>query len=264
MANCPGYHGYEKVWEHINHKDLGFSFSFIFPLPKRHRIPETSLYEADLWCSISVCASGKQLWIEWEQQEVCVKTAFVVGNSLCWKRRINECQLHVSSPDFCSEMSTFISPVLSGHQKQLWRFRFRSLMEITFHGNILASNFVLICHNDQVHALRQPFLKGSVSTQALVLDAVKPKPSRLRDGNKITHTWASPSPLCPFSCIFFFFYVFIFGQGQQIDDGVMDSQCILGKTRNVVINSRRFSFTMAYCLALRVSEPVAAEPRRQG
>lgn len=31
-ANCPGYHGYESVGEHINHKDLGFSFSFIFTL----------------------------------------------------------------------------------------------------------------------------------------------------------------------------------------------------------------------------------------
>lgn len=61
-----------------------------------------------------------------------------------------------------------------------------------------------------------------------------------------------------------FFYVFIFGQGQQIDDGVTDPQCILGKARNVVINSRRFSFTMAYCLAVRGSEPVAAEPQWQG
>lgn len=161
-------------------------------------------------------------------------------------------------------MSTFVRPGLSGLQKQLRRFRFRSLMEIKCHGNILASNCVLICHNVHVCALSQPLLKGSVWTQALVLDAVKPKPSRLHGGNKITHTQASPSPLFPFSFVFFFFYVFIFGQGQQIDDGVTDSQCILGKARNVVINSRRFSFTMAYCLAVRGSEPVAAEPRRQG
>lgn len=184
--------------------------------------------------------------------------------SLCWKRRIKECQIHVSSLDFCSEMSTFVSPVLSGRQKQLRMFRFRSLIEIKCHGNILASNCVLICHNVHGCALSQPFLRGSVWTQALALEAVKPKPSHLGDGNKITHMQASPSPLFPFSCVFFFFYVFIFGQGQQIDDGVTDSQCILGKARNVVINSRRFSFTMAYCLAVRVSEPVAAEPRRQG
>lgn len=175
MANCPGYHGYEKVWEHINQEDLGFLSLLFFPLPKKHRIPETPLYEADLWCSISVCGSEKQLWIAGEQQEVCVKAAFVVGNNLCWKRRINECQ-HVSSPDFCSEMSTFVSPVLSGHQKQLRRFRFCSLMKIKCHGNILASNCVLICHNVHVCALSQPFHKGSVCTQALVLDAVKPKP----------------------------------------------------------------------------------------
>lgn len=30
MANCPGYHGYERVCEHINHEDLGF-FLFYFP-----------------------------------------------------------------------------------------------------------------------------------------------------------------------------------------------------------------------------------------
>lgn len=160
-------------------------------------------------------------------------------------------------------MPTFVSPVLGGRQKQLRRFRFRSLMEIKCHGNILASNCVLICHNVHGCALSQPFLKGSVWTQALVLEVVKLKLSRVGDGNKITHMQVSPSSLFPFSLVFFF-YVFIFSQGQQIDDGVTDSQCILGKARNVVINSRRFNFTMAYCLAVRVSEPVAAEPRRQG
>lgn len=172
--------------------------------------------------------------------------------------------IHVSSPDFCSEMPTFVGPGPSGRQKQLRRFRFRSLMEIKCHGNILASSCVLICHNVHVCALMQPFRKSSVWTQAPVLDAVKPKPSRFCEGNKITLTRVAPSPLFPFSCVFFFFYVFIFGQGQQIDDGVTDSQCILGKARNVVINSRRFSFTMAYCLAVRGSEPVAAEPRWKG
>lgn len=172
----------------------------------------------------------------------------------------------MSSPDVCSEMSTFVRPVLSGRQKQLRRFRFRSLMEIKCHGNILASNCVLILPQcPRLCAQPAPFLKGSVWAQALLLlDAVKHKPSRLHDGNKIARTWASPSALFPFSCVFFFFCVFIFGQGRQIDDGVTDSQCILGKARNVVINSRRFSFTMAYCLAVGGSEPVAAEPCRQG
>lgn len=43
MANCPGYHGYERVWEHINHKDLGFFlFYLFFFLQKRHRTAQSS------------------------------------------------------------------------------------------------------------------------------------------------------------------------------------------------------------------------------
>lgn len=109
---------------------------------------------------------------------------------------------------------------------------------------------IKLCINLPQCALNQPLLNGSIWTQALVLNAVTPKPSYLPSDSR-SHTRASHSPLSPFSCVFFFLYVFIFGQGQQIDDGVTDWQCILGKARNMVINSGRFSFTMANCLAVR-------------
>lgn len=54
MANCPGYHGYERVREHINHEDLGFFLSFFLFSSKRQNLSDV-LYEADLWCSISAC-----------------------------------------------------------------------------------------------------------------------------------------------------------------------------------------------------------------
>lgn len=117
------------------------------------------------------------------------------------KKNRNGCQLHVSSPDFCSEMSTFVSPVLSGRQKQLRRFRFHSFMEIKCHGNILASSCVLICHNVHVCALSQSFRKSSVWTQAPVLDAVIPKPLRFQDGNKITQRECRPRH-CFLSAVF--------------------------------------------------------------
>lgn len=109
-------------------------------------------------------------------------------------------------PTFC--LRNVLSPVLGGRQGQLRRFRFRSLMEIKCHGNILASNRVLICHNVHVCALNQPLLNGSIWTQALVLGAapnlheIRP---RVHEGR-------------PRVFVFFFFYVFIFGQGQEIDD----------------------------------------------
>lgn len=162
-------------------------------------------------------------------------------------------------------MSTFVRPVLSGRQKQLRRFRFRSLMEIKCHGNILASNCVLILPQcPRLCAQPAPFFRvlsgprrcccWTQSNTNLHVFTMEIR-SRVRERHP-RH--------CFLSAVFFFFCVFIFGQGRQIDDGVTDSQCILGKARNVVINSKRFSFTMAYCLAVGGSEPVAAEPRRQG
>lgn len=66
MANCPGYHGYERVWEHINHEDLGF---FLFYFSKK----DTESLRRPLWSwfmvfNICVCRSwemslrGKSLW----------------------------------------------------------------------------------------------------------------------------------------------------------------------------------------------------------
>lgn len=92
MANCPGYHGYEKVWEHINHKDLGFSFSFTLPPKKKKKETESLrrpfmklIYEVQYLCGDQ--GSGS------ESQESSRKSArrllLFVGNSLPWKTRIN-------------------------------------------------------------------------------------------------------------------------------------------------------------------------------
>lgn len=67
----------------------------------------------------------------------------------------------MSSPDFFFFLQCPFFFCESGaewtlvYRKQLRRLRFRSLMEIKCHGNILASNCVLICHN--VHST-SPFL----------------------------------------------------------------------------------------------------------
>lgn len=84
MANCPGYHGYEKVGEHINHKDLGFSFSFIFTPKKESESPRRPFMKL-IYDVQYLCVYQGSPWITAEQQEVCKKAAFVVGNSLCGK-----------------------------------------------------------------------------------------------------------------------------------------------------------------------------------
>lgn len=87
MANCPGYHGYERVWEHINHKDLGFFlFYFFFFPPKKTQNRSVVLYEADLRRSISVRVDhGKWAWEVrvYERGKraacsLCQRTAFVL------------------------------------------------------------------------------------------------------------------------------------------------------------------------------------------
>lgn len=90
-------------------------------------------------------------------------------------------------------------------QKQRRRFSFASLMEIKCHGNNLASNCVLICHN--VNSTK-PFLmvrsgpRRWFSMQSHPNLHVFPLTA---DGSEITHAPASPSPLFPFSRGFFFF-----------------------------------------------------------
>ncbi len=84
MANCPGYHGYERVWEHINHEDLGF-FQLYFSKK------DTESLRRPLWSwfmvfNICVCRSwemsqrGNSLWAREESS----MQSLSAGCFCCW------------------------------------------------------------------------------------------------------------------------------------------------------------------------------------
>lgn len=93
MANCPGYHGYERVWEHINHKDLGFFLFYFFFSSKK----DTEPLSRPLWSwftafNISACRSwemsvrGKSLWAR-EESSVQSVSAHCFCSWVCFCRK---------------------------------------------------------------------------------------------------------------------------------------------------------------------------------